>query len=612
MCGILGITSASPVAGRLLKGLKLLEYRGYDSAGIAVLEKEHTHRLRASGKIANLESLMSRDACLDTGVIGIAHTRWATHGAPTDINAHPHTSEDVTLVHNGVIENHGQLRQELEMAGFTFESDTDTEVAVHLIEHYYKENVSLLEAVHKASKRLVGAFSLAVMSAREPGTLVGVRRASPFALGRGEGEMFLGSDAISLAAFTQQITFLEDGDLVVLTPSGATIYDASLTPVVREEIQSNLTPDLMSKAGYPHYMLKEMSEQSDVLRHILQRYTEDTTLLECDVDWAKIPRLTLVACGTSYFAGMVAKHWLERYADLSVELDIASEFRYRQPPMAEGGAALFISQSGETADTLAALEYAKHKGQYTMALLNVESSSMARAAHKVLPLYAGPEIGVASTKAFMAMLGTLALLTLKIAKARGALDAQAASTHLEDLKQVPAALEEILARRDSLREMARTLSASRDIIYIGRGTSYALAMEGALKLKEISYIHAEGYAAGELKHGPIALLDEHVPVITIAPHDELFDKTHANMQEALARGARIVLFSDQEGITKAKLGARAPESHHMTTFTLPNTTFLTAPLVYALPLQILSYETGLEKGADVDQPRNLAKSVTVE
>ena len=612
MCGILGITSSKPVASRLLKGLKLLEYRGYDSAGIAVLEENHTHRLRASGKIANLENLMTRDSCLETGIIGIAHTRWATHGAPTDINAHPHKSEDVSLVHNGVIENHGQLRQELEMAGFVFESDTDTEVAVHLIEHYYTEGTTLLEAVHKAATRLHGAFSLAVMSAREPGLLVGVRRASPFALGRGEGEMFLGSDAISLAAYTQNITFLEDGDLVVLTPQGATIYDATLTPVTRQEIQSNLTPEIMGKAGYPHFMLKEMSEQSDVLRHILQLYTEDASLLACDVDWASIPRLTLVACGTSFFAAMVAKHWLERYAHLSVELDIASEFRYRQPPMPGGGAALFISQSGETADTLAALEYAKEKGQYTMALLNVESSSMARAAHKVLPIHAGPEIGVASTKAFMAMLGVLSLLVLKIAKARGAIDESGLVQHMEDLKRVPASLEEILGRRETLRDIAQNLSHARDIIYIGRGTSHALAMEGALKLKEISYIHAEGYAAGELKHGPIALLDEHVPVVTIAPHDELFDKTHANMQEALARGASIVLLSDQEGVTKAKLGARAPESHHMVSFTMPHTTFLTAPLVYALPLQLLAYEAGLAKGADVDQPRNLAKSVTVE
>jgi glutamine---fructose-6-phosphate transaminase (isomerizing) len=612
MCGILGILSSSPVAQRLMDGLKRLEYRGYDSSGIAVMDGSHIACLRAPGKIVNLEAMRAQDTRLEKGMLGIAHTRWATHGAPTQINAHPHQSETISLVHNGVIENHGALREELQAQGYVFQSDTDTEVAVHLIESTRAVSENLLQAVQKAAKRLEGAFSLAVISTQDPDTMVGVRRASPLAVGHARSEFFLGSDALSLAALTRQVTFLEDGDLVVLTPEGASFYDADLTPVTRAVIQTDLCPEVMSKGGYPHFMLKEIVEQSDVVRLILQHYTSDTSPLTFPFDWKDTPRLTIVACGTSFYAGMVAKYWLERYAGLCVELDIASEFRYRQPPLPESGVALFISQSGETADTLAALEYAKAKGQHCIALLNVESSSMARAAHQTLPLKAGAEIGVASTKAFMAMLSVLALVVLEVAVARGQMLPQEKEAHLQDLKRVSQTLEEIIAHREAFQTLAQSLTLSRDVLYLGRGASYALAMEGALKLKEISYIHAEGYAAGELKHGPIALLDEHVPVVVLAPSDELFDKTYSNMQEALARGARLILLSDEAGVKKARLGGRAPEAERLTTFTLPATTFLTAPLVYAVPLQLLAYEAGLCVGADVDQPRNLAKSVTVE
>lgn len=612
MCGILGILSSSLVAQRLMDGLKRLEYRGYDSSGIAVIDDAHIACLRAPGKISNLESMRAQDSRLEKGVIGIAHTRWATHGAPTQMNAHPHQSETISLVHNGVIENHGVLREELQAQGYVFQSDTDTEVAVHLIESMRATSENLLQAVHKAARRLEGAFSLAVISTQDPDMMVGVRRASPLAVGHGENEFFLGSDALSLAALTRNVTFLEDEDLVLLTPQGVSFYGADLMPVTRAVIQTDLCPEVMSKGGYPHFMLKEIVEQSDVVRLILQHYTSDASALSFPFDWKKAPRLTIVACGTSFYAGMVAKYWLERYAGLCVELDIASEFRYRQPPLPENGVALFISQSGETADTLAALEYAKSKGQHCIALLNVESSSMARAAHQVLPLKAGAEIGVASTKAFMAMLSVLALVVLEVAVARAQMSPEEKESHLQALKRVSLTLEEIIAHRQAFQTLAQGLSLSQDVLYLGRGASYALALEGALKLKEISYIHAEGYAAGELKHGPIALLDEHVPVVVLAPSDELFDKTYSNMQEALARGARLILLSDEEGVKKARLGGRAPEAERLTTFTLPATTFLTAPLVYAVPLQLLAYEAGLCLGADVDQPRNLAKSVTVE
>lgn len=612
MCGILGILSTRPVVQRLIDGLRRLEYRGYDSAGIAVLEGTEIQRLRASGKIAALERLRAGDPCLEAGTLGIAHTRWATHGAPTQINAHPHQSETITLVHNGVIENHAELREALMRDGFTFESETDTEVAVHLIEQLRAQTGSLLKAVHEASHRLKGAFSLAVLSSQDPDTLVGVRRASPLAVGYGKDEFFLGSDALSLAALTQTITFLEEGDIAVLTPAGITLYDDTLAPVTREIVETTLTADLISKGGYPHFMLKEIYEQPDVLRHLLQHYTESPDTLTFPFSWQDVPRLTIVACGTAYYAGMVAKYWFERFGGITVDIDIASEFRYRQPPLPEKGVALFISQSGETADTLAALEYAKSHGQYCMALLNVESSSMARAAHQVLPLKAGPEIGVASTKAFTAMIAVLALLLLRIAKEKGRLTQEECDAHLEDLRRLPVLMEEVLTHRAELRALAEILTTSRDVLYLGRGGSYALALEGALKLKEISYLHAEGYAAGELKHGPIALLADNVPVVTLAPQDELFDKTYSNMQEALARGARLILLSDAGGVTKARLGGRAPEAERLSVFEVPRTTYLTAPLLYALPLQLFAYEAGLHLGADVDQPRNLAKSVTVE
>jgi len=607
MCGIVGIVGLGEAAPLLLDGLARLEYRGYDSAGIATLVDKRIERRRAEGKLENLRRHL--DATPLGGRIGIGHTRWATHGMPTEANAHPHATDKVAVVHNGIIENFQELRAELEAAGRTFESQTDTEAVAHLITHFLDQGRTPAQATAATLKRLDGAFALAILFAGEEDLLIGARRGSPLAVGYGEGEMYLGSDALALAPLTQRISYLEEGDWVEITPRGATVHDAEDRPVERPIRQTALSGAAIGKGNHRHFMLKEIYEQPTVIGDTLQTFIHPATrsihIPDVDFDLAAVPRLTLVACGTSYYAGMVAKVWFERIARLPVDLDIASEFRYREAPMAEGGLALFISQSGETADTLAALRFARDRGQHIAALVNVPESTMAREADIVLPTIAGPEIGVASTKAFTCQLTVLACLAVAVARARGALDSDHEAALSQALTEVPARAAEVLNHDDALRELAHEIAESRDVLYIGRGTGYPLAMEGALKLKEISYIHAEGFAAGELKHGPIALIDEDVPVIVIAPSDELFEKTASNMQEVIARGARVIFLSDAKGI--ARLGAAADAA-----IELPTVDPIVAPILYAIPVQLLAYHTAVIKGTDVDQPRNLAKSVTVE
>ncbi len=607
MCGIVGIVGREDVAERLLDGLKRLEYRGYDSAGIATVYDGAVERRRASGKLVNL----SRELIAEPlpGDIGIAHTRWATHGAPTTNNAHPHATGEVALVHNGIIENFKPLRDELLSRGRHFDSETDSEVVAHLVSEKIESGASPEEAVREVLPRLHGAFALAILFRAHPDLLIGARLGSPLVVGYGEGETYLGSDALALAPLTQRIAYLEEGDWVIVTRDGARIFDRANNPVERPITISGVTGELVSKGNHRHFMLKEIYEQpivvAQTLRSYLQRIEDRVTLPVPDFDLGAIRRVTIVACGTSFYAGMVAKYWFEQFARVPVDLDVASEFRYRAPVMEEGGLALFISQSGETADTLAALRHARAEGQKVAVVVNVPTSTMAREADLLLPTHAGPEIGVASTKAFTCQLAVLAALAANLARANGKLDADEEKAIVRHLAEAPAALNAALAHDDAIEGMAHNIAGARDVLYLGRGTDYPLALEGALKLKEISYIHAEGYAAGEMKHGPIALIDDAVPVIVIAPSGPLFDKTVSNMQEVQARGGKVVLISDEDGIAAAGEGCLA-------TIAMPRVHPLIAPLVYAIPVQLLAYHVAVAKGTDVDQPRNLAKSVTVE
>jgi glucosamine--fructose-6-phosphate aminotransferase (isomerizing) len=607
MCGIVGIVGKEDVADRLFDGLKRLEYRGYDSAGIATDFDGRIERRRASGKLVNLGKELAEHPL--PGTTGIAHTRWATHGGPTTNNAHPHATGEVALVHNGIIENFKSLREELQARGRNFESETDTEVVAHLVSEKVEAGLAPADAVREVLPRLHGAFALAILFRQHPDLLIGARLGSPLVVGYGDGETYLGSDALALAPLTQRIAYLEEGDWVVITRDGAEIFDRDNNPVERPITISGVTGELISKGNHRHYMLKEIYEQpivvAQTLRSYLHRMDETIALPIPDFDLSTIKRVTIVACGTSFYAGMVAKYWFEQFARVPVDLDVASEFRYRAPVMEEGGLMIVISQSGETADTLAALRHAKSEGQKIAAVVNVPTSSMAREADLLLPTHAGPEIGVASTKAFTCQLAVLAALAANLAKAKGKLSAAEERAIVKHLAEAPAALNGALAYDEAIEAMAGVVAAARDVLYLGRGTDYPLALEGALKLKEISYIHAEGYAAGEMKHGPIALIDDAVPVIVIAPSGPLFEKTVSNMQEVQARGGKVILISDYDGIQAAGEGTVA-------TITMPKVHPLIAPLVYAVPVQLLAYHVAVAKGTDVDQPRNLAKSVTVE
>lgn len=607
MCGIVGILGKEDVADRLLDGLKRLEYRGYDSAGIATIVDGAIDRRRASGKLINLGRELAADPL--PGHVGIAHTRWATHGGPTTNNAHPHATGEVALVHNGIIENFKPLREELLARGRKFDSETDTEIVAHLVSEQVESGVDPVEAVKTVLPRLHGAFALAILFRQHPDMLIGARLGSPLVVGYGDDETYLGSDALALAPLTQRISYLEEGDWVVLTRSGVQVYDVDNNPVERPIVNSGASGQLIDKGNHRHFMAKEIYEQpivvAQTLRGYLQRLEDKVTLPIPDFDLSSIKRVTIVACGTSYYAGMVAKYWFEQFARVAVDIDVASEFRYRAPVMEDGGLMIVISQSGETADTLAALRHAKAEGQTIAAVVNVPTSTMAREADLLLPTHAGPEIGVASTKAFTCQLAVLAALAANLAKAKGRMDAGEEKEIVRHLSEAPAALNAALAYDEAIEAMAGAVAGARDVLYLGRGTDYPLALEGALKLKEISYIHAEGYAAGEMKHGPIALIDENVPVIVIAPSGPLFEKTVSNMQEVQARGGKVVLISDYDGIAAAGEGCIA-------TITMPKVHPLIAPIVYAVPVQLLAYHVAVAKGTDVDQPRNLAKSVTVE
>lgn len=607
MCGIIGIVGKEQVADRLVDGLRRMEYRGYDSAGVCTVENGQLIRRRAQGKLVNLVNELARDPA--PGLIGIAHTRWATHGAPTAANAHPHATEHLALVHNGIIENFKPLREALESRGRTFESQTDTEVVAHLVSEQVEAGLSPEEAVKVVLPQLRGAFALAIAFRQHPDLLIGARLGSPLVVGYGDGETYLGSDALALAPLTQRISYLEEGDWVVITRDGARVFDADNNPVEREIVSSGASAVAIEKGNYRHFMQKEIFEQPTVVAQTLRSYIhqvdQSVALPQIDFDLSAIKRITIVACGTSFYAGMVAKYWIETFARLPVDIDVASEFRYRDPVLEPGGLALFISQSGETADTLAALKHCKAAGQTIAVVVNVPTSTMAREADLLLPTHAGPEIGVASTKAFSCQLAVLAALAAHLAVKRGRMDRAEETEIVQHLLQTPASLNAALAFDEEIAAMAHLIAPARDVLYLGRGPDYPLALEGALKLKEISYIHAEGYASGEMKHGPIALIDEAVPVIVLAPSGPLFEKTVSNMQEVRARGGKVVLISDAEGIAEAGEGCIA-------TIEMPRVHPLIAPLVYAVPVQLLAYHVACVKGTDVDQPRNLAKSVTVE
>ena len=607
MCGIIGILGTEAVAPRLLAGLRRLEYRGYDSAGIATDHNGVIDRRRAAGKLDNLAKVLDEQPL--PGTTGIAHTRWATHGAPTEDNAHPHATDEVAIVHNGIIENFKPLRDELIARGRVFKSQTDTEVVCHLISEQVENGLDPVEAVRVTLKRLHGAFALAILFRSNPDLLIGARLGSPLVVGFGETESYLGSDALALASLTQRICYLEEGDWCVLTRDGTTVYDRDDQPVERPVIISGASDITISKGNHRHFMLKEIYEQpivvAQTLRAYVRRFEGQVSLPTEDFDLSSVRRVTIVACGTSFYAGMVAKYWFEQFARVPVDIDVASEFRYREPVMEEGGLALFISQSGETADTLAALRHARANGQKIAVVVNVPTSTMAREADLLLATHAGPEIGVASTKAFTCQLAVLATFAANLARAKGRLSADEERNIVRHLAEAPAALNGALAYDEQIEAMAPMIAKARDVLYLGRGPDYPLALEGALKLKEISYIHAEGYAAGEMKHGPIALIDENVPVIVLAPSGPLFEKTVSNMQEVQARGGQVVLISDYDGVEQAGEGCLA-------TITMPKVHPLIAPLVYAIPVQLLAYHVAVAKGTDVDQPRNLAKSVTVE
>jgi glucosamine--fructose-6-phosphate aminotransferase (isomerizing) len=608
MCGIIGILGRAPVADQMVDALKRLEYRGYDSAGVATLEGGHLTRRRAEGKLKNLEQRLARSPL--AGTIGIGHTRWATHGRVNETNAHPHATDRVAVVHNGIIENFRELREELEAKGAKFATETDTEVVAHLVAGEMKNGRSPVDAVAAAVPRLRGAFALVFMFDGEEDLLVGARKGPPLAIGYGEGEMYLGSDAIALAPFTDAVSYLDDGDWVVVHRDGAQVHDAKGRLVKRNIIKSSASAFLVDKGNHRHFMAKEIHEQPEVvghtLAHCLDMVAESVALpVELPFDWRKLERVAISACGTAYYAGLVAKYWFERFARLPVEIDIASEFRYREAPLRKGDLAIFVSQSGETADTLASLRYAREQKQHVLSIVNMQGSSIARESDVVLPTLAGPEIGVASTKAFTCQLAALACLAIAAGRARKVLSRDDEQKLVRALIEVPRHMTEALAIEPTIEHLARDLAKSRDVLYLGRGTSFPIALEGALKLKEISYIHAEGYAAGELKHGPIALIEETLPVIVIAPYDRVFEKTVSNMQEVAARGGRIILVTDPKGAREAAIES-------VVTLTLPEMPATVTPLVYAVPVQLIAYHTAVVMGTDVDQPRNLAKSVTVE
>ena len=608
MCGIVGILGQGPVAEQLVDSLKRLEYRGYDSAGVATLQGDHLDRRRAEGKLKNLEMRLRAEPL--SGHTGIGHTRWATHGKPTENNAHPHATDNVAVVHNGIIENFRELRAGLQNEGAKFSSETDTEVVAHLVESYLLKGHSPVDAVKASLPQLRGAFALAFLFKGHDDLMIGARKGAPLAIGHGEGEMYLGSDAIALAPFTDAITYLEDGDWAVLTRKTGVIYDAQGRVVHRQVLKSGVSSFLVDKANYRHFMAKEIHEQPEVVGHTLARYVDMAAErvavpIKLPFEFKDIQRISITACGTASYAGYIAKYWFERLARVPVEIDVASEFRYREAPLGKGDLAIFISQSGETADTLAALRYAKAQGLHTLSVVNVPTSTIARESETVLQTLAGPEIGVASTKAFTCQLMVLAALAVAAGKARGELSEQDEIKFVRGLVEIPRLIAAALATEPQIEKLARDIAKSRDVLYLGRGTSFPLALEGALKLKEISYIHAEGYAAGELKHGPIALIDETMPVVVIAPHDRVFEKTVSNMQEVAARGGSIILMTDAKGAAEATVDS-------LLTIVLPDMAATFTPLVYAIPVQLLAYHTAVVMGTDVDQPRNLAKSVTVE
>ncbi|GAA2820561.1 glutamine--fructose-6-phosphate transaminase [Aminobacter aminovorans] len=607
MCGIVGIVGQTPVAPLIVDALKRLEYRGYDSAGVATIENGELARRRAEGKLVNLERRLKAEP-LD-GNIGIGHTRWATHGVPNETNAHPHFSNGVAIVHNGIIENFAELRHELMADGYEFTSQTDTEVVAHLIARELARGTKPIDAAHAALKRLNGAFALAIMFKGDEDLIVGARNGPPLAVGHGDGEMFLGSDAIALAPFTNSVTYLEDGDWAVVRRNEFQIYTMDRTPVERQRRQSVGTSYLVDKGNHRHFMEKEIHEQPEVISHTLAHYldfTQGTSKpLDLPFNFADIDRLAVSACGTAYLAGLVGKYWFERHARLPVDIDVASEFRYREMPISKKSAAFFVSQSGETADTLASLRYCRKEGVPIGAIVNVRESTMARESDVVMPTLAGPEIGVASTKAFTCQLSVLAALTIRAASQRGTITAEEERALVRSLSETPRYAAQVLKLDKQIEKVSRELASYKHVLYLGRDTNFPLAMEGALKLKEISYIHAEGYAAGELKHGPIALIDENMPVIVIAPHDRIFEKTVSNMQEVAARGGKIILITDQKGAAQATVKT-------LETIVLPDVPEFIAPIIYALPIQMLAYFTAVFMGTDVDQPRNLAKSVTVE
>ena len=607
MCGIVGIIGNSQVAPLIVDALKRLEYRGYDSAGVATIENGELGRRRAEGKLVNLERRLKEEP-LD-GTIGIGHTRWATHGVPNETNAHPHFSHGVAIVHNGIIENFAELRAELIRDGYTFTSQTDTEVVAHLVARELARGLKPVEAAHKTLQRLEGAFALAIMFKGDDDLIVGARNGPPLAVGHGDGEMYLGSDAIALAPFTNSITYLEDGDWAVVRRNEVSIFDIAGNRVNRKRQQSLSTSFMVDKGNRRHFMEKEIHEQPEVISHTLAHYVDFvggvSKPLDLPFDFAKIDRLAISACGTAYLAGLISKYWFERIARLPVDIDVASEFRYREMPLSDKDAAFFISQSGETADTLASLRYCRKAGMKIGAVVNVRESTMARESDVVLPTLAGPEIGVASTKAFTCQLSVLASLAVRAGVARGTVSPDEEKALIRGLSEAPRLANQVLKLDHQIEKVARDLAHYRHVLYLGRDTNFPLAMEGALKLKEISYIHAEGYAAGEMKHGPIALIDENMPVIVIAPHDRIFEKTVSNMQEVAARGGKIILITDAKGAAQSSVKT-------METIILPDVPEIISPIIYALPIQMLAYFTAVFMGTDVDQPRNLAKSVTVE
>jgi glutamine---fructose-6-phosphate transaminase (isomerizing) len=607
MCGIIGIIAKKPVADELVGGLKRLEYRGYDSAGIATLINGRIERRRAEGKLSNLVARLEKEPV--RGTIGIGHTRWATHGQPSEKNAHPIATDKVAVVHNGIIENFQALKKELVGLGYRFHTDTDTEAVANLVTHYLSQGLDPTQAVAKTLERLEGAFALVFLFAGKHDLLICARRGTPLAIGYGDGEMFVGSDSLALAPLTRRIAYLEEGDWAVVTSKKVAIYDRANNPVQREVRETALSGALIGKGNYRHFMQKEIFEQpaviGDTLQALINPATQTIHLPDLPFALGDISKITLLACGTAHHAGLIAKYWLETLARIPVEADIASEFRYRAPAMPRDGAAIIISQSGETLDTLAALRYCREAGQKIIAVVNQPESTIARESDVILPTLAGPEIGVASTKAFTTQLAVLAAFTIALARARGTIDAEAEGRLAGQLGEVPSRASEVLHHDEAIQQIAAEVALARDVLYLGRGTSYPVALEGALKLKEISYIHAEGYAAGEMKHGPIALIDDNVPVVVVAPPDNLFEKTFSNIEEVCARGGKVVMISDAAGL--ARIGERCAFG-----IAVPQCAPFVAPLLYTIPVQLLAYHTAVLKGTDVDQPRNLAKSVTVE